>query len=98
MARDLNGTAGSSRNPKTRLDSTVHPRMDFLRFDRSIPSEPKNRRHSFSDGVFDGQTFACSGVDNDTIMFYTLPHRGPTRHDDQVRVLEPARHAVQVVE
>src|SRR5713101_7559058 len=97
MASNLDRTARPRRDLEARLDAAVHPGVDFLRLHRAIPREPENRWHPLSYRRFDRQPLPCCGIDNDTIIFYTLPHARSARNDDQVRVLEPTRHPVQVV-
>src|SRR6266851_2400827 len=98
MASNLDRATSPGRDLEARLDAAVHPGVDFLRLHRPIPAEPENRWHLPSYRGFDRQPLPRRGVDNDTIILYTLPHARPARNDDQVRVLEPTRHPIQVVE
>src|SRR5713226_6537995 len=46
VAGDLDGTAGSCRHPEARLDTAVHPGVDVLWLNGSIPRKAENGRHT----------------------------------------------------
>src|SRR5216683_7229937 len=91
-------STASGRHLETGFDTAIDPIADPVRLDRTIRAESEDLRQVALYGFFDGQTFTSRGVDNKAIILYTLSHGRSPRDDDQVRVLEPAGHPVQVVE
>src|SRR5437588_12618260 len=57
-----------------------------------------NLRDLALDGFFDGQALPTKWIVEEAVTFEALSHSRSSRDDDQVAVLEPTRHPVQVVE
>src|SRR5450759_1569326 len=83
---------------ETRFYAAVDPFAYLVRLDRPIRREAERRRYTTPDCFLNGQSLPSSWVIDEAVVAEALSHRRPTRHDDQVRVLEPACHPVQVVE
>src|SRR5229473_1921709 len=98
VTRDFDRSTAARRHLETGLDTAIDPLADLVRPDRTIRAESEDLGQVALHGFFDRQTLASSKIDNKTIIFYTLSHSRSPCNDDQVRVLEPACHAVQVVE
>src|SRR5229473_8288539 len=83
---------------ETGFDATVDPLAHIARLHRAVGGEAEDRGHPTADSLLNRQTLPRFWVIDDAVVADALSHRRPTRDDDQVRVLEPARHPVQVVE
>src|ERR1700693_4692513 len=98
MASYLDRPSTTRRDLETRFDTAVDPLGDLIGLHCPVRCESKDLLLVLSNSFLYGQALTGFWVDNKTVMFYALPHRRPASHDDQVGVLEPARHPVQIVE
>src|SRR5713101_2527847 len=98
VPRDLHGASRSCHELETRLDPAIYPGRNMLRLDSPVPCKPQDTWNPALDVFLESYPSSSIWIVNQSVGTPALPHRRPARHDDQVRVLEPARHAVEVVE
>src|SRR6267143_2086839 len=95
---DLNAATRSCEDLETWLDPTIDPRFDLMRLNLSVQREPKDTRKPALHVLLKGYAGSRIWIVNESVSPPALSHARSPRDDDQVRVLEPARHAVEVLE
>ena len=98
MTRNLDRTAAASGDLEAWLYPTVNPGMYIARLDTSVRCKAMDLENLSMNRLFDGHPFARGWIVDESVASGALSHGRTSRDDDQVAVLEPARHPVQVVE
>src|SRR2546430_6596376 len=98
MTGNLNTPSGLGAHRKTWLDTAVHPGDDISYLDSASRRKAENRRTFPLHKLLDGEPRSRLRIVHERARDQTFPDARPCCNDDQVRLLEPARFCIEIVE